>query len=308
MYNIGGTYNYLTINPNGSNTYVIGSPTQAQNTYYGVNSSGVEYAVKTTTLDEANGGGFCQVDAIFATVSGGTAYFAVVTDSNPNGTSWDGYTPARFGPGDLSVTTTSGTYGVGARPIDLETAYGSINYGTTDARDPASWASYVANASKTSFTTNYADVVKSPTWSHVDNEGGDESNMTLSAYFLGNTGAFQGFASASWNLVNINGTPTPYVGFDQPETGYADPDMEPYSTWVYEVAVPLTDLGLSSNAPLQALDSISFAPDCGNDSLTLTPIVGAPPAVPEPVAAIFFGTGLIAVGGFVAKRRMLRKA
>lgn len=31
-------------------------------------------------------------------------------------------------------------------------------------------------------------------------------------------------------------------------------------------------------------------------------------AVPEPVSMIFFVTGLVAVGGFAAKRRMLRNA
>ena len=33
-----------------------------------------------------------------------------------------------------------------------------------------------------------------------------------------------------------------------------------------------------------------------------------PVAVPEPVSMIFFGTGLVAVGGYMARRRMLRKA
>ena len=35
-------------------------------------------------------------------------------------------------------------------------------------------------------------------------------------------------------------------------------------------------------------------------------VVGA--AVPEPISMIFFGTGLVAVGGFMARRRMLRNA
>jgi probable HAF family extracellular repeat protein len=33
-----------------------------------------------------------------------------------------------------------------------------------------------------------------------------------------------------------------------------------------------------------------------------------PNAVPEPISMIFFGTGLVAVGGYVARRKMLRTA
>jgi len=32
-----------------------------------------------------------------------------------------------------------------------------------------------------------------------------------------------------------------------------------------------------------------------------------PDPVPEPISMIFFGTGLVAVGGYVSRRRMLRK-
>jgi hypothetical protein len=39
----------------------------------------------------------------------------------------------------------------------------------------------------------------------------------------------------------------------------------------------------------------------GMDNLEYTP-------VPEPISMIFFGTGLVAVGGYVSRRRMMRKA
>jgi hypothetical protein len=44
-----------------------------------------------------------------------------------------------------------------------------------------------------------------------------------------------------------------------------------------------------------------YWPADANDPLTFS-------VVPEPVSIIFFGTGLVAVGGYVARRRMLRKA
>ena len=53
----------------------------------------------------------------------------------------------------------------------------------------------------------------------------------------------------------------------------------------------------------------NFAADCGNDSLSMSsiPVAGAPPSpVPEPMAAIFFGTGVVGVLGYVARRRMQR--
>jgi len=316
---ISGTYNYLTINPNGNpaDTYVIGSGSGLPVT--GTNPFDVDYAVKATPLDELNGGGFCQVDAVFATFKGtganATAYFAVVTNSNPNGTSWDGYTPARFGPGDLSLTVANGPmttqFGIGARPINLDTpGYGAINYGTTDTRNPASWGNaYTPSLTNyTSFATTSADVVAGPTWSHVDNEGGDESNMTQNAYFIANTGTSVGSATATWQQLVIGGNP--YVGYDQAESQYGDANMQPYSTWVYEVAVPFSDLGLSYGDAFRVV----FAPDCGNDSLALTGIVlpgtvtSPGPVVPEPISMIFFGTGLVAVGGYVTRRKMLAKA
>ena len=288
---ISGIYNYLTINPNGVNTYVVG---QSAGLYSGINGSGVAYLVKTTPLAEANGGGFCQVDAIFATVSGGTAYFAVVTDSNPNGVTWDGYGNARFGPGDLNVTAGGNNYGIGARPVDL-TTYGQINYGSTDLRSPAT------------MNGTQADVVTNPAaWYHVDNyplPSPPEPYETPYAYFKGPTTPSV-TATASWQQLDIGAITD--VGYTQLDT--QTNTMQPYSTWVYQVAVPLTKLGLPSNAPLSTITSISFAPDCGNDSVTLFPLIAESNPVPEPVSMIFFGTGLVAIGGYVARRRMLHKA
>jgi hypothetical protein len=303
---ISGSYNYLTINPDGSNTYVIGSGPG----YFSSpnNGSGVQYAVKTDALPGGNGGGFCQVDAIFASFLGPTAYFAVVTDSNPYGVRWDGYTPARFGPGDLNVTVTGGNnYGIGARPIDLQTA-GSIGGGVyPDARSPATWTAYSTGSTPPSLTTSSADVVLNPTWKQVDNNAGTggEAHVTKQGYFNPTDTGHTPFdhVAASWTQLVIAGNSN--VGYTGPDPYYA-PD-QPYSTWIYEVAVPVADLGLVTG--VNNLD-VSFAPDCGNDSLHLSAavyLVGGQ-VVPEPVSMIFFGTGLVAVGGYVARRRMLRKA
>ena len=101
---------------------------------------------------------------------------------------------------------------------------------------------------------------------------------------------------------------------DEVGTAYMDPNdvyaneqgTQPYGVWVYQVAVPLVDLGLTSDAQL----AISFGMDCGNDILSMNAIyssVGNQP-VPEPMAMIFFGTGLVGIGGYMARRKMLHQA
>jgi len=59
----------------------------------------------------------------------------------------------------------------------------------------------------------------------------------------------------------------------------------------------------TTNLPNFELDSLNFGSsyDTYWDNLTTT-------STPEPISLVFFGTGLVAVGGFMARRRMPRKA
>jgi hypothetical protein len=319
---LGGSYNVNNV-AGTYNTIVRSSLTPTS-------VSGVSSFVEVTPLPEDHGGGFCDVMAIYASVdsASGYAYFGVITNSNPNGTPWDGYGNARFGPGDLKITVTQtssadAVYGIGARPIDLATKYGLVTNGTLDRRNPASWVSgtvtdATANTAGTYFNGS-AEIRKSVTgnalqWDHVDNPG-----PAIDAYMVANTGSQVGTASAQWNRVIGNGNAYTgnYVGYNQADP-YGVPSghtTEPYSTWIYEVAVKLSDLGITdtSNSPVLALSY--FAADCGNDSLSMDPLLAEQGGIlvgtnqaPEPVAMIFFGTGLVAVGGYVARRRMSRNA
>jgi hypothetical protein len=307
----------------GQATYNVNGVTGSYNqfvpgSFVPANPTGISYVVEQTLPAEDEGGGFCDVKAIYATFDTVNAYFAVVTTCNPNGTSWDGYGNMRFGPGDLNITVSkpsaaSVNYGIGARPIDLS-VYGDINdiWGPQDQRAPTTWAGspYVANTQYSSFTTSTAMVAQNPTWSHVDNP---DLPSSFEAYFAAGTGTAEAGVQAEWNIISTPGSQGSngnyYAGYDQPDTSYGH--MEPYPSWVYEVAVPLTELGLQAGDTM----NVTFAADCGNDSLSLNtlllsstggPLVGSP--VPEPMAAIFFGTGLVGVLGYIARRRMLCNA
>jgi hypothetical protein len=265
-----------------------------------VGVTGISYVAQLDNAPEDHGGGFCNVDAIYATFSPSTAYFAVVAATNPNGTEWDGYGSMRFGPGDLNVTVAQGAqttnFGIGARPISLS-KYGLVSsiWGPGDLRNPATWATYTnVNGNGTYYTTTQALVVKKPNWSWVD-----DPDMPVNAYFVGNSGTVVGDATAAWKRLVVDGNA--YVGYDQPDP-YGHEAFLPYSTWVYEVAVPLDDLGITPGS--RANLSLSFAADCGNDSMSLANIsVDAP----EPISVVFFGTGIVCLFGFAVRQRILSK-
>jgi len=306
----------LAQQPNGSFMSSSFTPKAGVNYVTGYNilvDRGTPYNYATDPTDfYGHGGELCDIEAAYVTFDTSNVYFAIVTSANPNGTTWDGYGNDRFGPGDLNVTVTKGTqstdYGIGARPVNL-TYYGAISdiWGPGDNRSMVTWdgatttngtfnAAGATSTPGTYFTTSEAEVRSSPAWSWVDNPG-----TSLQAYFEGGTkapGSLVGQVSASWYQVYT-------TGYTYPGDPYAH--QNPYGTWIYQVAVPLSDLGLNQAGAM--LTSMSFGMDCGNDILAFSNVTfGAPPPVPEPVTAIFFATGVVGVLGFAARRRMLRKA
>jgi len=263
-------------------------------------SAGIEYQATNDDVATDHGGELFDVEAVYYTYDADNTYFAVVTSSNPNGTRWDGYGDRRFGPGDLrlGVNDNGSTvfYGVGARPVDL-TTYGLVSdiWGPTDQRGAITWDSTKdVGGSGTHYTTSEARVESGSTWSYVDNPGVD-----IDAYFVGGTGTDAGYAEAAWKQWAA-------VGDYYEDDPYGKD--EPYGTWIYEVAVPHSLLSLGADS---TLDMSFFALDCGNDAIGLTdlalPIGGPVPVVPEPMSMIFFGTGLVGVFGFVARRHLSRQ-
>ena len=51
----------------------------------------------------------------------------------------------------------------------------------------------------------------------------------------------------------------------------------------------------------------AYGPNGGYGTVFALQLTGAAP-VPEPFSLIFFGTGLVADGGYVSRRKVLRKA
>jgi len=248
--------------------------------------SGIVGHVSNDDVPISHGGEPFDVEAMYCTVDDDYVYFAIVTSASPRGTRWDGYGDCRFGPGDLKVTVDGNgggetVYGIGARPIDLTTS-GLIGYGPTDQRGAVTWDSATdVGGTHTYYTTSQARVESGPTWSYVDNPGCD-----IDAYFVGGSGAYLGYADAAWKRWAA-------VGDYYEDDPYGKD--EPYGTWIYEVGVQRSLMSLTSGTDL---DLSFFATDCGNDAIALL--------IPEPVSMVFFGTGVVGVLGFVARRRMRR--
>ncbi len=274
-------------------------PTKFVEASFSSSLSDVQSDVSNDDMAANHGGELCDVEAIYGTFDATYAYFAVVTTANPAGTRWDGYGNRRFGPGDLRIVTSAGTtYGVGARPLDL-TVYGEIDEvnGSEDEREYITWDSYSFDG--TSYTTSAARVESGASWHHVDNP--DEN---WDAYFKGGSGTLEASVDAAWKrqTLDIVGGDSTIYG-DYYEHSSYDKD-DPYSTWVYEVAIPRSVLGLDD--PDSMMDISMFALDCGNDALAIGEMTFAPP-VPEPVAFVFFGTGLVGVFGYFTRRRMAKQ-
>jgi hypothetical protein len=247
--------------------------------------------------------------ALYYTHTSTTAYFAVVTNASPYGTPWDGWPSTDlFGPGDLNVNVANGSqssnYGIGARPVDNSLPITSTG---PDNRNMLTWDSIASEGPNShgqkSITTAAAEVRLGPQWGWIDN-----GNIPSQAYFEGAGGApilgtppgtLLDSVTASWTQVG--------TAYNDPNDGYANEvGTQPYGIWVYQVAVPLGDLGLNASGAM--VTSVSFGMDCGNDVLTLYPGTAGAQPVPEPVTAIFFATGVVGVLGFAARRRMLHKA
>jgi len=282
LYESGGTYNV-----NGHS----GDYTRFLSSSF-IPSSGIAYAVDNDEVPTAHGGELYDVEAMYATHDSDNAYFSVVTSADPNGTRWDGYGELRFGPGDLKLTIHNDVgvvYGVGARPIDLA-QYGLISqiWGPLDQRDPATWDSKAGDG--TYYTTSEARIEQEPTWSYVDNPGAD-----IDAYFVADSGTLSGYAQAAWRQWSATG--------DYYEKDPYGKD-EPYGTWILEMSVPLSALGLNES---QHVGISYFALDCGNDALVIENLPIGPNAeprpIPEPISMLFFGTGVAAVAGLIGRRR-----
>lgn len=269
--------------------------------------SDVQADVSNDDMAANEGGELCDVEAIYGTFDATYAYFAVVTTSDPAGTRWDGYGNRRFGPGDLRLVAFDGssstTYGVGARPKDL-TEYGEIDEvnGSEDEREYITWDSYSFDG--TSYTTSAARVESGASWHHVDNP-----NEDWDAYFKGGSGTLEASVDAAWKRQTLdivdgagNVIGSTIYG-DYYEHSSYDKD-DPYGTWIYEVAIPRSVLGLDN--PNSLMDISMFALDCGNDALAIEEMTFGPP-VPEPVAFVFFGTGLVGVFGYLSRRRMAKQ-
>jgi len=282
LYDSGGAYNV-----NGQS----GNYTRFLNSSFDP-SSGIAYVVDNDDVPTADGGELYDVEAMYVTWDSNNAYFAVVTSANPNGTRWDGYGELRFGPGDLKLTIHNDVgvvYGVGARPINLA-QYGLISqiWGPLDQRAPATWDSKAGDG--TYYTTSEARIEEEPTWSYVNNPGAD-----IDAYFVGDSGTLAGYAQAAWRQWSAAG--------DYYEKDPYGKD-EPYGTWILEMSVPLSALGLNES---QHVGISYFALDCANNALVIENLPIGPNAeprpIPEPISMVFFGTGLVAVCVFAKRKK-----
>jgi hypothetical protein len=117
-------------------------------------------------------------------------------------------------------------------------------------------------------------------------------------------------ANIPWQLVNGVNTGNISAGFHPTGDVIGTADIG----WSYAPAVGLGN-GYTNYATVLAalgndeVTSISIVADGGwmaTQGLTVTNF--DVDAVPEPISMIFFGTGLVAVGGYVSRRRMLRRA
>jgi len=250
--------------------------------------AGVDFLVDN---DSAHPGGeFCDVEAMYVTRDGDALAVAVVTTSDPNGQARTDYGTARFGPGDLAIVVDGVTFGVGARPVDLKTAYGSILPGSPDVRDPASWDSFTGDGSWSAgdyldtFTTTAARVEQTADWHHVDYPA-----ATYEAYFRAGSGTLRGTVSAAWKLWTDPDMVSQGVDYGDYYVDDIYGVTEPYHTWIYEVRIPVAYLDIQTDSVVL----VAFMADCANDRIIVEP--GGGGEIPEPAALGLIGIALVAL-------------
>ena len=122
--------------------------------------------------------------------------------------------------------------------------------------------------------------------------------------------AVSNFSSPSWSSVGgdwvtevaCSGPAGTDLAFDVTFGGSSSTSLQ-FNFQAYDKDTLVCSYGVSYNG-CGFGSGWSCGPPCGGKCPP--PIVTAP--VPEPVSMIFFGTGLVAVGGYMARRRMLRNA
>jgi len=115
---------------------------------------------------------------------------------------------------------------------------------------------------------------------------------------------FSNFSEGGWVQVAGNGSTS---------SAYAGPQST-YVTWTQlftpDSSVPLefAFAAYAGNVQVDTTDCIWNGSSWSTPDPAPNPQAQAYQQLPEPISMIFFGTGLVAVGGYVARRRMLRNA
>ncbi len=193
---------------------------------------------------------------------------------------------------DYAFLYTGGTNGT-AVGLGVPTGYSSTAYSAANAininGDVVGYVSYNNANSKDTHAFLYSGGTMTDLGTFSGLTGG-----TSAALGINESGQIVGDASNT-----VGGAPDAFLYTDGQMEDLTDELGSPLAGWTSTVATGINDAG----------DIVGYGTCNGAiQAFLLTPEeVQQQGQTPEPVSMIFFGTGLVAVGGYVARRRMLRQ-